>query len=247
VTGTASGAATPVTVGWANATAQYWTKPDSGGGFTSPAMKPGTYTQTLYQGELAVATKSVTVTAGRTATADIASTWTLPPSVLLRIGAWDGTPSGFRNADRVTLMHPSDARMSSWGPLTFTWGSSASSDFPAYQWQNVNSPTTIRFTLSSGQLTARTVRIGISAAFANGRPRIAVNNWTSSIPSPSSQPDSRSLTIGTYRGNNVVFSYSVPASALVAGTNTLSINIVSGSGSGTFLSAGVSFDSVEMF
>jgi rhamnogalacturonan endolyase len=247
VTGTATGATAPVSVGWANGTAQYWARPDSSGRFTSPAMKPGSYTQTLYQGELAVATKSVTVSAGVTATSNIASTFTLPSSVLFRIGAWDGTPAAFRNADKVTLMHPSDARMSSWGPQTFTWGSSSSGDFPAYQWQNVNNPTTVRFTLSASQVAARTVRIGITAAFANGRPRITVNNWTSAIPSPSAQPDSRSLTIGTYRGNNALFSYPVPASALVAGTNTLSIAVVSGSGSGTFLSAGVSYDSVEMY
>lgn len=247
VTGTATGATAPVTVGWANATAQYWTRPDGSGRFTSPAMKPGTYTQTLYQGELGVATTSVTVTAGGTTTADTASTWSQPSPVVFRVGAWDGTPSGLRNADRVTLMHPSDARMSAWGPLTFTAGSSPATDFPAYQWAGVNNPTTVRFTLTSGQLAARTVRIGLTAAYANGRPRITVNNWTSSIPSPSSQPSSRSLTIGTYRGNNALFSYSVPASALVAGTNTLSISVVSGSGSTAFLSAGYSYDCVELY
>ena len=36
------------------------------GDFASPLMKPGGYTQTLYQGELAVATRTVTVTAGAT-------------------------------------------------------------------------------------------------------------------------------------------------------------------------------------
>ena len=62
------------------------------------------------------------------------------------------------------------------------------------------------------------MRIGITAAYAGGRPQIAVNNWTSAAPAASSQPGSRSLTIGTYRGNNALYSYAVPASAFVTGT-----------------------------
>lgn len=66
VVGAASGvtAGAAAAVGWANATAQYWAVPQSNGDFSSPLMKPGTYTQTLYQGELAVATRTVTVTGG---------------------------------------------------------------------------------------------------------------------------------------------------------------------------------------
>ena len=66
VVGAASGvtSGTAATVGWANATAQYWAVPQSNGDFASPLMKPGSYTQTLYQGELAVASRAVTVTAG---------------------------------------------------------------------------------------------------------------------------------------------------------------------------------------
>jgi rhamnogalacturonan endolyase len=47
---------------------------DSSGKFTSPYMKPGTYTMTLYKMELAVASQSVTVSAGGVATSNIAST-----------------------------------------------------------------------------------------------------------------------------------------------------------------------------
>ena len=66
VAGAASGvtAGAAVTVGWANSAAQYWATPQANGDFASPLMKPGSYTQTLYQGELAVATRTVTVTAG---------------------------------------------------------------------------------------------------------------------------------------------------------------------------------------
>jgi rhamnogalacturonan endolyase len=110
----------------------------------------------------------------------------------------------------------------------------------------VNNPTTVRFTLTSSQVAARTVRIGISAAYAGGRPQIQINNWTSSAPAASSQPNSRSLTIGTYRGNNALYTYSVPASALVAGSNTMTITVISGSGGTGYLSPGISYDCVEM-
>jgi rhamnogalacturonan endolyase len=248
VSGKAAGVTSgqPVLVGWSNSQAQYWATPDSSGNFSSPAMKPGTYTQTLYQNELGVATRSVTVTAGATVSGqNITSTWSTP-SAIFRIGEWDGAPTAFKNSSNLTSMHPSDARMSSWGPTTYTVGGSAVSDFPAYQWKAVNNPTTVRFTLSSGQVAARTVRIGISAAYAGGRPQIQVNNWTSPAPAASSQPSSRSLTIGTYRGNNALYTYNVPASALVAGSNTMTITVISGSSGTGYLSPGMSYDCVEM-
>jgi rhamnogalacturonan endolyase len=74
-----------------------------------------------------------------------------------------------------------------------------------------------------------------------------VNNWTSPIPSVSSQPSSRSVTIGTYRGNNTTFTYSIPASAFVAGANTLKINVASGNSDlGTWLSAAFAYDCIEL-
>ncbi len=252
VVGKASGVAagSAATVGWANSTAQYWAAPDpSSGDFSSPAMKPGTYTQTLYQGELAVATRSVTVGAGATATGqNLTSIWNTPAAPIFRIGTWDGTPAGFKNAANLTTMHPSDSRMAPWGPVTYTVGSSQSGDFPAYQWKDVNNPTTVVFPLTSGQIADCTVRIGITAAYDGGRPQITVNRWTSPAPSPSSQPKSRSLTIGTYRGNNALYTYDVPASALVAGTNRMTITAISGTtGYGAYLSPGYSYDCVEMY
>ena len=236
------------TVGWANATAQYWAAPQANGDFASPLMKPGSYTQTLYQGELAVATRTVTVTAGAmTAGQDMASGWVTPASPVFRVGIWDGTPSGFLNWPNLTWMHPSDARMAAWGPVTYTIGSSSPAQFPAYQWKAINNPTTIRFTLTAGQRAARTVRIGITAAYAGGRPQIAVNNWTSAAPAASSQPSSRSLTIGTYRGNNALYTYAVPASAFVTGVNTMTITVISGSSGSGYLSPGYSYDCVEMY
>ncbi len=245
--GVTSGAAT--TIGWANSTAQYWAVPGSNGDFSSPPMKPGTYTQTLYQGELAVATRTVAVTAGSTTSGqNITSAWVTPASPIFRIGTWDGTPSGFLNWANLTSMHPSDARMASWGPVTYTVGSSSAGQFPAYQFKAVNNPTTVKFSLNSSQIAARTVRIGITAAYAGGRPQIKVNNWTSAGPAASSQPSSRSLTIGTYRGNNALFTYAVPASAFVAGTNTMTITVISGSGNlSNWLSPAFSYDCVELY
>ncbi|HEX5407195.1 MAG TPA: rhamnogalacturonan lyase B N-terminal domain-containing protein [Pseudonocardiaceae bacterium] len=248
VSGVASGvtAGMPVLVGFANAMAQYWVTPAASGSFTCTGMKPGTYTQTLYQSELAVATRSVAVTAGVTTTgANIASTWLTPTSPVFRIGTWDGTPTGFKNAANLTTMHPSDPRDASWGPVAYTVGTSVTSDFPAYQWKGVNNPTTVHFVQNTAQ--ARTVRIGITAAFAGGRPQITVNGWTSAAPAPSSQPSSRSLTIGTYRGNNALYTYAVPASAFVTGTNTMTITVISGSAGTGFLSPGCAYDCVEMF
>src|SRR5882762_10459540 len=55
----------PYVVGFANSTAQYWAVVNpSTGAFSRYGMIPGTYTQTIYKGELAVWTGSVTVTAG---------------------------------------------------------------------------------------------------------------------------------------------------------------------------------------
>jgi rhamnogalacturonan endolyase len=240
---------TTVTVGWANSTAQYWASAQSNGDYSSPAMKPGSYTMTMYQDELAVASQSVTVTAGSTLTGqNLNSGWNTPASPVFRIGTWTGAPTGFLNSGNLTSMHPSDARMASWGPVTFTVGSSSDSEFPAYQFKEVNNPTTVIFSLTSSQIAARTVRIGITAAYAGGRPQITINNWTSSIPSPTSQPDSRSLTIGTYRGNNTLLTYAVPASAFVVGANTMTITVVSGSAAlSDYLSPAYSYDCVEMY
>lgn len=88
------------------------TRADTSGNFVSPYMKPGTYTMTrksirlslnaispsilircyvVYKVELAVATQSVTVSAGGTVTSNIAST----ESVSL-VGLWDLGYSGSR-------------------------------------------------------------------------------------------------------------------------------------------------------
>jgi rhamnogalacturonan endolyase len=105
VVGAAAGltSGTTATVGFANSTAQYWCGTGTNGDFSSPAMKPGQYVQTLYQDELAVATRNVTVTAGTTLTGqNIDSAWFTPASPVFRIGTWTGAPANFKNWANLT-------------------------------------------------------------------------------------------------------------------------------------------------
>ncbi|MGR6973488.1 rhamnogalacturonan lyase B N-terminal domain-containing protein [Streptomyces cynarae] len=243
------------TVGLANSGAQYWgSARSSDGWFSIPRVLPGTYTLTVYKGELAVYTGSVTVSAGATTTLN---TITVPSSndpgnasAIWRIGTWDGTPSGFKNADLMTYAHPSDVRAASWTGNVVIGSGSETSAFPCYLWKDVNSGLIVYFKLTAGQAAvAHTLRIGVTTAYANGRPQITVNNWTSSIPSPPTQPSTRSLTVGSYRGNNYTFTYSVPASAWLTDTsqyNVLKINVVSGSGTTGYLSAGTAIDAIDL-
>ncbi len=235
-----------IVVGFANSSAQYWTTPGADGSYTSSAMKPGTYIATLYKGELEVATSSVTVTAGATTTLNLISGETTP-STIFSIGEWDGTPAGLMNADKIVQMHPSDTRMSPWNTTTFTVGVDAPGTFPAIQFRGQNSPTTIKFNLAANQIVDLTLKIGITCAYNSGRPQVTVNSFTSSQPPASTQPSSRSFTIGTYRGNNALFTYSIPAGALIVGTNTMTINPISGSTDlSAWLSAGWAYDAVEL-
>jgi rhamnogalacturonan endolyase len=246
----------PYTVGLANPAAQYWGSARSSDGFFSlSGVLPGTYTLTVYKGELAVHSTSVTVTAGGTTTLN---TITIPASndpsnagAIWRIGDWNGTPSGFKNAELMTYAHPSDVRAASWTGNVVIGSGSETSAFPCYIWKDVNSGLLVYFRLTAAQAAAaHTLRIGVTTAYANGRPQVAVNDvWTSAIPSPPTQPNTRSLTVGSYRGNNHTFSYSIPASAWKTDTsqyNGLKINVVSGSGTASYLSAGTSIDAIDL-
>ena len=243
----------PYTVGFANADAQYWAKAASGtGAFSCKGMLPGTYTLTVYKGELAVHTATVKVTAGGT-TSLHSLTITGDPSTakaIWRLGDWDGTPGGFKNAKLMTYAHPSDARAAKWtGNVTIGSGGEAAS-FPAYLWKDVNDGVLVYFKLTKAQAAAaHTLRVGVTDAFSNGRPRIAVNDWVSAIPTAPAQPSTRSLTTGSYRGNNHSFAYNVPSSAWKTDPhqyNVLKLTIVSGSGGTAFLSAGTSFDCIDL-
>ncbi|NEE15742.1 rhamnogalacturonase B precursor [Streptomyces sp. SID7499] len=245
----------PYTVGLANPSAQYWGPARSSDGwFSLSGVLPGTYTLTVYKGELAVYTTSVSVSAGGTTTLNtIAIPSSNDPSnaaAIWRIGDWNGTPGGFKNADLMTYAHPSDTRAASWtGNVVVGNGETAA--FPCYLWKDVNSGILVYFKLTAAQAAAaHTLRIGVTTAYTNGRPQVTVNDaWTSAVPAPPTQPDTRSLTNGSYRGNNHMFTYSVPASAWKTDTsqyNVLRIDVVSGSGASGFLSAGTAVDAIDL-
>ncbi|WP_234542051.1 rhamnogalacturonan lyase B N-terminal domain-containing protein [Streptomyces shenzhenensis] len=246
----------PYTVGLANSAAQYWGPARSSDGYFSIAgVLPGTYTLTVFKGELAVYTGSVSVSAGSTTTLN---TLAIPSSndpsnasAIWRINNWDGTPGGFKNADLMTYMHPSDVRAASWTGNVVVGSGTETSAFPCYLWKDVNSGIVVYFRLTAAQAAAaRTLRIGVTTAYANGRPQVVVNDtWTSAVPSPPTQPSTRSLTVGSYRGNNHTFTYSVPASAWLTDTsayNTLKIYVASGSGTTSYLSAGTAIDAIDL-
>jgi rhamnogalacturonan endolyase len=144
-------------------------------------------------------------------------------------------------------MHPSDVRMASWTPGDYVVGTSApATGFPAYQWKDVNGALTVRFNLRSSQIVPLRLRVGITDAFAGGRPKAQVNGWVSANPPASTQPSSRTLTVGTYRGNNTMYTFDIPATELVVGQNVLTLTAISGSSGIRFLSPGYSYDALDL-
>ncbi|MFF7281091.1 rhamnogalacturonan lyase B N-terminal domain-containing protein [Streptomyces griseorubiginosus] len=239
-------------VGLSNSEAQYWAKVDAATGkYAVPGVLPGTYTLTVYKGELAVHTQDVTVTAGDATTLHTITIAGDPAAdtAVWRIGDWNGTPAGFKNASLVTHAHPSDSRAAAWTAGPYVIGSSTASDWPAYQFKEINQGLRISFTLTEAQAAVdRTLRIGITSAKANGRPQITVNDtWTSEIPAAAAEPSTRTLTVGSYRGNNHTYTYVIPAGRLLPGTNTLRIDAASGSaGGGGYLSPSYGFDALDL-
>ncbi|RPB09967.1 hypothetical protein P167DRAFT_491776 [Morchella conica CCBAS932] len=245
VSGTVSGVTSDGVVHWKNSAAQYWVS--STGSFTSPAMKPGTYDMILYSGEYQVASTTVTVTAGSTTSKSITAT-AGTASVVFRIGAVDGRPTGFKNAANQLVMHPSDSRMSSWSPVTFAWGTSSTADFPMAQIKTVNDPTTITVTLTAAQAAAaRTLKIYTTLSFAGGRPSVVFNSYTAATPAAPTKIDSRGFTRGAYRGYGEVYSFPISTSNLIAGVNTIQISCASGSSGDTYLNPNFIYDSIELF
>jgi rhamnogalacturonan endolyase len=233
-------------VHWFNSAAQYWTYANSDGSFTSPLMKPGTYTMVLYQTEFKVAQSSVTVSAGGRVSKDIASGLT-SHNTLWQIGAYDGQPFEFLNGDKFLRMHPSDSRMSSWSPRTFTVGSSQTRDMPMAIFQAVNNPQTINFNLDSAPSGGATLRIATTLSFAGARPSVNVNGWAGPTPAAPTKIDSRGVTRGAYRGFGEVYDVSIPAGTLRSGSNTITISAASGSSGTTFLSPNFILDAIELF
>ncbi len=267
--GTASGVPSSLqdTVALSNAADQYWATPNATtGAYTITGVLPGTYTETIYQGELATGTQTVTIAAGQTTKCNITDTLYTPPaaSTVFTIGTWDGTPLGFLNSDLITYMHPTDVRMSPWaadstGVTNYIVGTTPEADFPMAEWHTetgstVNGVTTyedtdnrITFTLTAAQAaTAQTLRIGVTR-MDYGRPTINVNSgaYSSPVPTETAQPSARGLTTGNWRGNNTTYTYNIPTSALVAGTNTIDIYCASGS-TGSIYSGYQIYDAIDL-
>ncbi len=239
-------------VGLSNSDAQYWAIADLvTGAYSIDGVQAGTYTMTMYDQELEVGTRAVTIDAQANLVVDITNTY-YTPDAIWRIGTWDGTPAGFLNADKISLMHPSDVRMDPWVDSNFVVGANTDADWPMAQFMDVNNGQRITFSLTAAQATAaQTLRIGITLGFEGGRNRITVNagtasEWTSSIPAASVDLNSRGITRGTYRGPNQLYTYNIPASALVAGANTIDLPVVSGSSGTGFLSPNVVYDAIDL-
>ncbi|KAF1791803.1 Rhamnogalacturonan lyase, domain II [Phytophthora cactorum] len=200
----------------------YWTRVAAGSKtFTSPKMKPGTYKAIVYKKQLAVGTASVTVTEGESTTQTIDVTYELVKSPIWRIGEWDATPDGFLNADKIHKMHPSDSRMSAWGPITFAAGTDDNSKFPMAQFRAANDDIKITFDLTDAQASeSRTLKIGLTLAQASARSSVTVNDWTADVPA-SAAVKTRGITRGLY-------DYVIPSSALKTGSNTITLSIASG-------------------
>ena len=238
------------TVGLSNAKAQYWADVNpADGSFETGAMIPGAYTLKVYKNELEVATQTVTVDAGLTNSIGAIAITSDPAATpaLWRIGTWDGSPVEFLNGDKVTTMHPQDVRMSNWVVPEYVVGTSTpSTGFPAYQWKDVNNNMVIKFNLEPSQIANYTLRVGTTVAYSGARPKTQVNGWISANPAAPNQPKTRSLTVGTYRGNNNLDTFNIPASALVAGQNVITLNAISGTAGTRFLSPGYSYDAVDL-
>ncbi|RMJ03431.1 hypothetical protein CDV36_015044 [Fusarium kuroshium] len=244
------------TVGLSNAQAQYWGVASAGkGAWSIKKIIPGTYTMTVYKDELEVYTGTITINKGAgTAVNTVKATDPADDTAIWRIGEWDGTPRGFLNfEDKVmkpTYMHPSDKRLANWDAGNFIVGTSKTNGFPGYMWQDINNNHLVYFRLNQAQLGKdHTIRLGITQAYINGRPTIKVNDWSARTPGATTQASTRSLTTGTYRGNNVKLEYTVPSSAFKQSTSEwqiMTISIVTGSSGTKYLSGGVSFDSIDM-
>ncbi|MBA1228896.1 rhamnogalacturonase B [Pseudomonas viridiflava] len=248
VSGHASGTdhGLPAVVGLGNETAQYWARTSTAGDFLLPDVRPGRYRLTLYQTELEIAHGTVDVSAG-SVTHTTLNAGSPKGRVKWQIGLPDGTPTGFRNAQLLPAAHPSDARMATWKSGTYTVGTSTPADFPAAQWRDINSPVRIDFLLAAKEIRAYRLRVLISLAQAGGRPQLSVNDsWHAEVPAASAQPDSRGITRGTWRGNNTLFEFNIPASALHSGSNSLEIGVASGKSGTGFLSPGFVYDSVQL-
>lgn len=151
---------------------------------------------------------------------------------------------------KPTYMHPSDTRLAKWDAGNYIVGTTATSGFPGYIWKDINNDHLVYFRLTDAQLAqGAKIRIGVTEGQSGGRPAIGVNSWSAALQSDKGQGDTRSLTVGTYRGNNWIYEYTVPASAWIQSAREyqiLKISVISGKTSTGYLSPGISIDAIDM-
>ncbi|KAF8758943.1 Rhamnogalacturonan lyase B, N-terminal [Rhizoctonia solani] len=120
---------------------------------------------------------------------------------------------------------------------------------------SVGAGSTVSSSIASNEATAApawridraaTLKIGTTLAFAGGRPQVTVNGWAGPIPPTPTDLNSRGFTRGTYRGINVVYTVNIPSGTLVSGTNTIQVNVISGSSGSQFLSPNFIYDAIEL-
>lgn len=78
---------------------------------------------------------------------------------------------------------------------------------------------------------------------------VSINSWTPSLTPAQNQGSTRSLTVGTYRGNNKILTWTVPASAWLTSTSDwqiLKLSVITGSTGSGYLSGGVSIDAIDL-
>ena len=177
-------------VHWYNKDAQYWVVAGANGSYTSPPMKPGTYTMKLYRGEFPVAQESVAVAAGGTAAAvkNLAAggavadaTIATGPGLLWRVGVFDGSPLELKNGDKIERMHPADVRMAAWGG-NYTVGKSAARDFPMALFAKAGGTASVSFELARRQVGEAVLRVGTTLSFKGGRPSVKIGSWSGKDP-----------------------------------------------------------------
>ncbi|KAJ9451939.1 putative rhamnogalacturonate lyase A [Diplonema papillatum] len=239
--------------GFSNDNGQYWAIMDAAtGAFRAPGILPGVYTMTIFKNELEVhVQEDVAVTAGQVTELPAFSVLAGDPSgeaTIFRIGDWDGSPEELRNGEKITRMHPSDVRMDPWVASPFVVGNTSASEFPGYLFKAVNNDYEIHFKMTDAEKAGpRTARVGITVSHNGARPTLQMNGWTSSIPSSPPKLPTRSLTTGTYRGNNKMFTYEIPQSAWTADEyQVLTVTVASGSDGADYLSPALAIDCVDL-
>lgn len=125
-------------------------------------------------------------------------------------------------------------------------GSGTAKDFPMAVFAKTGGSPEITFTLTQQQAAAGAkLRIATTLSFKGGRPKPTIGKWTGASPKTPRDLNSRGITRGGYRGFGEIYDFQVPASALVAGKNTLALGVY-GTGDQAYLSANYILDAIEM-